>query len=48
MYFLIIADHLLEHVIENGISNNRQNRQLHMIINNYFANAQFNLIESQI
>jgi hypothetical protein len=46
MCFLIIADHLLEHVIEIG--NNWQNRQLHTITHDYFTNAQSNLAEPQI
>jgi hypothetical protein len=49
MYFLIIADHLLEYAIKKTvISNNWQNQQLYMIINNYFTNVQSNLVEPQL
>jgi hypothetical protein len=49
MCFLIIADHLLEHAIKKTvISNNWQNQQLYMIIDDYFANAQSNLAEPHI
>jgi hypothetical protein len=49
MCFLIIADHPLEHAIEKTvIGNNWQNQQLHTIIDNYFADAQSNLVEPHL
>jgi hypothetical protein len=49
MCFLIIADHLLEHIIEKiVIGNNWQHQQLCTIIDNYFADAQSNLAEPQM
>jgi hypothetical protein len=51
-YLLTVFYHsqsFVKHTIKKVvISNNWQNCQLHTIIDNYFTNAQFNLIEPQI
>jgi hypothetical protein len=49
MYFLIIADHLLEHAIKKTvIGYNQQNQQLCTIIDNYLINVHSNLTEPHL